>query len=302
MAPDGTEALHHPSEPPAGKEAGGPKDSKPPAVARSTVPRRLTWSLTAVSASRAILRPTMASTVRTALALLALSLLLAACGNGGDSIRVFAASSLRAPLTECSAGFEAVEVKLSFAGSDALAARILQGIRPDVFLSADESLPRTLAEEGVMRTPIAVAANELAVAVPADSKIRVLSGLTREGVRVAIGSDTVPIGIYARRLLADLGGIGESIAENVRSTEPDVTGIVGKLNQGAVDAGFIYLTDVLAAPDRLRSLPLPERMRPRVRYSAAVAPDAPEAAGAFVQDLRSGACAQALRAAGFLAP
>ena len=36
----------------------------------------------------------------------------------------------------------------------------------------------------------------------------------------------------------------EAILANVRSEEPDVAGIIGKLTQGAVDAGFVYVTDV----------------------------------------------------------
>ena len=36
----------------------------------------------------------------------------------------------------------------------------------------------------------------------------------------------------------------------MRSNEPDVKGIVGKLTQGAADAGFVYVTDVNAAERR----------------------------------------------------
>ena len=36
----------------------------------------------------------------------------------------------------------------------------------------------------------------------------------------------------------------EAILANVRSEEPDVAGITGKLTQGAVDAGFLYASDV----------------------------------------------------------
>ena len=38
----------------------------------------------------------------------------------------------------------------------------------------------------------------------------------------------------------------EAILANVRSNEPDVAGVVGKVAQGAVDAGFVYVTDVRA--------------------------------------------------------
>ena len=40
---------------------------------------------------------------------------------------------------------------------------------------------------------------------------------------------------------------------NVRSEEPDVKGVVGKLTQGAADAGFVYLTDVTEGDHRRRA-------------------------------------------------
>ena len=47
------------------------------------------------------------------------------------------------------------------------------------------------------------------------------------------------------------------ILANVRSEEAEVTGIVGKLTQGAVDAGFTYVTDVKATNGALKAIPLP---------------------------------------------
>ena len=46
----------------------------------------------------------------------------------------------------------------------------------------------------------------------------------------------------------------------MRSNEPDVKGIVGKLTQGAVDAGFVYVTDVNAAGDALTAIELPAEL------------------------------------------
>jgi molybdate transport system substrate-binding protein len=90
----------------------------------------------------------------------------------------------------------------------------------------------------------------------------------------------------------------------VASREPDVAGIVGKLTQGAVDAGFVYASDVKAAGGRLRAIALPERLSPRVLYAAAVVKGAPNAdvARRYVDALVAGAGQDALRAAGFLAP
>ena len=44
--------------------------------------------------------------------------------------------------------------------------------------------------------------------------------------------------------------------DNVRSNEPDVKGVVGKLTQGAADAGFVYRTDLV---DGLKAITLPVR-------------------------------------------
>ena len=47
-------------------------------------------------------------------------------------------------------------------------------------------------------------------------------------------------------------------------------GIVGKLTQGAVDAGFVYVTDVDAAGDELEAIALPPVIEPDVTYAAGV--------------------------------
>src|ERR1043165_4019395 len=67
-------------------------------------------------------------------------------GGGGAAPRlaVSAASSMTEALTECSKRFEDADVKLSFAGSDELAAQIRQGVEPDVFASANTKLPDAL--------------------------------------------------------------------------------------------------------------------------------------------------------------
>ena len=47
-------------------------------------------------------------------------------------------------------------------------------------------------------------------------------------------------------------------------------GVVGKLTQGAADAGFVYVTDVEATNGKLRAIELPKRLRPSVAYGVAV--------------------------------
>ena len=54
----------------------------------------------------------------------------------------------------------------------------------------------------------------------------------------------------------------KQILANVRSEEPDVKGIVGKLIQRAVDAGFVYASDVRAAKGKSTRHPAGSK-RPR---------------------------------------
>ena len=113
------------------------------------------------------------------------------------------------------------------------------------------------------------------------------------------------MGDYTRRVLDQLGPRRrDAVLANVRSNEPDVRGVVGKLTQGAADAGFVYATDVEAAGGRLAAIELPEALDATATYGAGVVAAAkqPEAAEAFVDDLLAGGCHEALMAAGFGVP
>jgi molybdate transport system substrate-binding protein len=235
--------------------------------------------------------------------------LCAGCGDDDDSssprLVVSAASSMTVALTACSPDFSAADVRLSFAGSDELAAQIRQGVKPDVYAAANTRLPDELNEEGLLSKPVDFATNELVIAVPKDSEIKSVDDVARDGVKLAIGSESVPIGSYTREVLARLPKAeADAILANVRSNEPDVKGIIGKLTQGAVDAGFVYVTDVNAAGDELKAVKLPADLEPDVTYAAGVVKGAkqPDQAREFVNGLTDGGCADALEQAGFGAP
>jgi molybdate transport system substrate-binding protein len=112
----------------------------------------------------------------------------------------------------------------------------------------------------------------------------------------------VPIGAYTRETLAKLPPDQEkAILANVRSNEPDVKGIVGKLTQGAADAGFVYITDVNATGGDLKAIKLPKSLEPQVTYGAGVVKQAeqPALAKKFVDGFTQGDCADTLTDAGF---
>ena len=242
-----------------------------------------------------------------------LAVLLAAavvgCGSskeGEGDLLVSAATSLKSALTAYGEGFAPANVQPSFAGSDELAAQIRAGAKPDVFAAANTTLPDELFDEGLVEKPQVFAGNELVLAVPADdAKVRGLVDLRRPGVKLAIGAPSVPIGAYTRKVLDRLdAATRKAILANVRSNEPDVGGITAKLTQGAVDAGLLYGTDVVASNGRLKAIALPAELRPEVAYGVAIVKGARNGGGArkFVDGLLRGAGADALREAGFTPP
>lgn len=254
------------------------------------------------------LLPTLA-----AAAVLVLS--VGACGDAGDRgasststdapVVVSAAASLKEAFTTYAEAFTGGEPKFSFAGSDDLAAQIRAGAKPDLFAAANTRLPSELHAADLVEEPVVFAGNRLVLAVPADSKIDDVADLTATDVDLAIGSASVPIGAYTRGVLGRLPAAERTpILANVRSEEPDVKGIVGKLTQGAVDAGFVYVTDVQATGGTLRSIELPRGLKPSASYGVAVVKggENPAGARAFVDGLLRGAGADALRRAGFESP
>jgi molybdate transport system substrate-binding protein len=225
----------------------------------------------------------------------ALLVAFAGCGGGDDQMVVSAASSLTKALTDCSAD----NVKLSFGGSDELAAQIRKGVKPDVYAAANTKLPDQLADEGLIQKPVTFATNELVIAVPDAGEIGTIGDLAKPGVKLVIGAESVPVGSYTRDVLARLPAAEQDkILANVRSEEPDVKGVVGKLTQGAADAGFVYRTDLV---DGLKAVTLPPDLQPVVEYGAAVVKSS-DAAQRYLDGLTDGDCADALRKAGFGAP
>ncbi len=240
------------------------------------------------------------------------ALLAGGCGAGeGDerpTVVISAAASLSEPLEACAEAAEerlGAQLRFSFAGSDELAAQIRQGVPVDAFAAANAELPGDLHADGLLGEPVEFATNELVLATQRGGGVESLADAAAPDVVLAVGSESVPVGAYTEAALARLPREqADAIRANMRSREPDVKGIVGKLLQGAADAGFVYATDVLAAGGELEAIPLPRPARPRVALAAGVVAAArePDLARRFVDGLSEGPCADALADAGFGPP
>lgn len=235
-----------------------------------------------------------------ALIAVALAALAVAFGERASSpMRVSAAASLAEvfPRIEPNARF-------AFAGSNALALQIREGASADVVAFASPRYTRALHRDGLVERPVVFAYNRLVVVVPAGNpaRIRSVSDVARDGVKLVVAGPAVPAGLYTTEVLRRLGLT--AAIRNVVSRESDVKGVVAKVALGDADAGFVYRTDARAAAGRVRTVAIPARAQPAVRYELAVtAATADEAAArAFVRRVLGPVGRGNLSRAGFVLP
>src|SRR3954454_5477858 len=121
---------------------------------------------------------------------LILAVVLCACGGSSKpTVTVSAATSLKSAFTAYGSAFPDAEGRSSFAGSDHLAAQIRQGVKPDVFASANTTLPDALYKEGLVEKPRVFAANRLVPAVPSSgAPVRGLADLAKPGTTIGLGA------------------------------------------------------------------------------------------------------------------
>jgi molybdate transport system substrate-binding protein len=191
---------------------------------------------------------------------------------------------------------------LNFAGSNQLALQIRQGAPADIFASAAPSFTQDLYRERRLEKPRTFASNKLVLAIPRSNPagLRSVFDLRRKNVKLVIGTARVPIGVYTRRVIRNLGMT--SVLSKVVSEEPDVKSIVGKVALGEADAGFVYRTDVLPVRNRVSAIAIPAWAQPKVRYEIAVVSSSRHkaAARAWVRRILTNRRARSLlRQAGF---
>ena len=181
-------------------------------------------------------------------------------------LTVLAAASLREVLPQIDG-----TQRYSFAGSDALATQIRNGIGADLFLSANTSLPNALYNQGLIAKPVIFATNRLVIIVPASNpaNLRSVWDLKKPGIKLIIGQRTVPIGSYTRQVLSNMG-ISAAVLRNVVSQERDVAAITAKVALGEADAGLAYVTDAKAVADKVKTVGIPVWAQPKVRYGLGV--------------------------------
>ena len=216
------------------------------------------------------------------------------------TITVFAAASLTDSFQEIADEFIAenpgVEVVFNFGGSSGLATQIVEAAPADVFAAASPATMKTVTDAALADgDPVDFATNVLEIAVPAGNPGTIvgLEDFANPDATIALCAVEVPCGAAAAKLLEEAG-----ITASVDTYEQDVKGVLTKIELGEVDAGLVYVTDVLVAGDAVEGI---EVESAPVRYPIAALNDK-AATTAFIQFVLSAKGQAILKAAGFGAP
>jgi len=236
-----------------------------------------------------------------ALAVLAAAALASGAGARarGPQLTIFAAASLTNVFPQIDPS-----QKYSFAGSNALAAQIRQGLPADVFASANVTLPDQLYLAGLCTKPILFTGNTLVLVGQKGnpSHLHGIYSLTQPGLKIVMAAKGVPVGDYTRTVLGK-AGLSDLVGKAV-SQETDVREVLSKVALGEADVGFVYATDAKSVAGQVSVFPIPPRYQPKVNYGACAVKASPnlDAAQAWVNALKGKAAQATLRAAGFLKP
>ena len=195
-------------------------------------------------------------------------------------LTIFAAASLKEALDENVKAFNlktGYQVRVSYAGSNALARQIENGAPADLFIPADEewmdyAAQKNLISAGTRRNLVT---NRLVLIAPVDSKVQLriapkfALAQALQGGRLALANpDAVPAGKYARAALTRLGVWGE--VEKSLTRSENVRASLVLVARGETPLGIVYATDAKAEPKVRVVDTFAASLHPPVVYPAAI--------------------------------
>ena len=241
----------------------------------------------------------------------------AACGVGGGdaesregekgriSLTVSVPSSAASVIAEIAKDFSAshkgVKIAINSGPSSVLASQVLSGAEVDVLLSADlASLSGVISAKKISR-PRIFAENQMTLIVsPRSPEVRSLRDLMDSEV-VALCAETVPCGVYAKRVLKNAGVY---LKESQITRGTDAVSTLGAVRFGDADAAIVYKTDARAAGKSVLTRKIADRFNLVARYPSAVVLSSKylNESKAFQKYLESTASKRVFLRAGFSTP
>ena len=229
---------------------------------------------------------------------------LSGAARGSDTLTVFAAASLKTALDEIAETYRAetdTRLRLSYAGSSALARQIEYGAPADLFLSANSGWMDTLEQSGRLApgTRRDLLTNSLVLVAPAESDLSFTVSRDMDlvaalgGGRIAMALvEAVPAGIYGRKALEALG-MWDEIQPHVAQTD-NVRAALRLVSLGETPLGIVYATDAMAEP-RVRVVgTFDATLHPPIVYPLAVLRDGDSPAARALADFLASPLAGAI--------
>ncbi len=222
---------------------------------------------------------------RSGLAALAVGQAIAAAAAArADQVTVFAAASTADLLAAMAAPFAAAggeRLRLSVAASSTLARQIENGAPADVYLSANQAWMDYLAERDLIEpgTRADLMGNRLVLIAPSaappvpplaapGSQGFDLAGALGDGRLAIADPDHVPVGIYGKAALAQLG-LWAAMADRTARLA-DARAVVALVGRGETPLGIAYASDATGRSSITIVGRFPEASHPPITYPIAV--------------------------------
>jgi molybdate transport system substrate-binding protein len=223
-------------------------------------------------------------------------------------LTIAAAASLKDALPPLAEEFEKTHpntlLRISSGSSGALQSQIENGAPIDVFVAASAKNMDALERANHIKngTRREFARGELVLIAPRESKIRTLSDLKSPNVkRVALGARSVPAGEFARQALGFLKL--ERAIQPKQILGKDVRAVLTLVRSGEADAGFVYRSDAISAPEVRVVASVPPQAHDPIIYPIAVVANSKsnKFAREFVEFVTTTEAQQSLKKQGFKA-
>jgi molybdate transport system substrate-binding protein len=219
-------------------------------------------------------------------------------------LNVLAAASLSNAFSTAAASFSRtntnISVRLSFAGSSALASQILAGAPMDVVAMAD-NMEKVRAGNAIDATSVKTFARNRLAIITAQGNPRSIASirdLASPRLTVVLCDTSQPCGRYADQMFERAG-----LIITPASRENSVTGVISRVRTGEADAGIAYISDAVANTD-ISAVSIPDADNVLAEYPIAIAtqPSSGNASAAqtFVNFIMSPEGQTILKNAGFI--
>jgi molybdate transport system substrate-binding protein len=154
---------------------------------------------------------------------------------------------------------------------------------------------------GDASNPQNFAKNVMEIAVPPSNPAHItsVSNLASSSVKLALCQPQVPCGVVAAKVFKNA-----KITVKPVTLQPDVKSVLTQVELGNVDAGMVYVTDVMAAGTKVKGVTIPASENASTVYPIATISNSKyqSIAQAFVAFVLSSNGEQVLSAAGFEQP